>query len=35
VRKLESLDLLEGKTLGVIGLGALGSAVSRCLIEKE
>ncbi len=34
VRKLESIEPLEGKTIGVIGLGALGSAVARCLMNK-
>jgi len=34
VRKLESIKLLKNKTYGVIGLGALGSAVARYLMAK-
>lgn len=34
VRKLDSQELLKGKTVGIIGLGALGSAVARCLVPK-
>jgi len=34
IRKLESIDLLEGKTFGIIGLGALGSSIARLLMAK-
>ena len=34
MRKLDSIALLRGKTFGVIGLGALGSAVAHSLITR-
>lgn len=34
VRKLDSLKLLHGHTVGIIGLGALGSALARVLIAR-
>jgi release factor glutamine methyltransferase len=33
VRKLDSLELLTGRTVGVVGLGALGSALARTLMD--
>lgn len=34
VRKLDSLELLTGKTVGIVGLGALGAALARNLMDK-
>ena len=34
LRKLDRIDLLEGKTFGILGLGALGSAIARMLMAK-
>ncbi len=34
LRKLESLGLLDGRSVGVIGLGALGTAITRALVFK-
>jgi release factor glutamine methyltransferase len=35
LRKLESLDLLDGRAVGVIGLGALGAEITRALLARE
>lgn len=34
VRKLDSLELLTGKTVGIVGLGALGAALARTLMDR-
>lgn len=34
LRKLNSLGLLDGRAVGVIGLGALGSELARALLER-
>lgn len=34
LRKLDSLGLLDGRTVGVIGLGALGSELARALLAR-
>lgn len=34
VRKLDSLELLTGKTVGIVGIGALGAAIARTLMDR-
>jgi release factor glutamine methyltransferase len=34
VRKLDSLELLTGKTIGIVGIGALGAALTRTLMDR-
>lgn len=34
VRKLDNLELLTGKTVGIVGIGALGAAIARTLMDR-